>query len=151
LSIAADNLLDIDKVALPATDKPLVMVRLELHDSKGLLLSQNDYIVNPAEPNIYRSLDAMGESRVETKIVRREEREDAVILTVELRNRGENIALNLKTNVRSEATGEAILPAYASDGYFNLLPRERKILSVEIPKSVATSDMIVTHSGLNIE
>lgn len=150
LSIAADNLLDIDKVALPATDEPLVMVRLELHDSKGLLLSQNDYIVNPAEPNIYRSLDAMGESRVETKIVRREEREDAVILTVELRNRGENIALNLKANARSVSSSEAILPAYASDGYFNLLPRERRRLTIEVPRTAAEDDMTVTLSGLNI-
>lgn len=150
LSIAADNLLDIDKVALPATDESLVMVRLELHDSKGLLLSQNDYIVNPAEPNIYRSLDAMGESRVETKIVRREEREDAVIITVELRNRGENIALNLKANARSVSSGEAILPAYASDGYFNLLPRERRRLTIEVPRTAAEDDMTVTLSGLNI-
>ena len=151
LNIAADNLLDIEQVALPATSEPLVIIRLCLSDKQGNLISQNDYVVDPANPTVYRSLDVMGTSHVESKILRRSENDDAIILTVELRNRGENVALNLKTNVRSAATGEAILPAYASDGYFNLLPRERKRLTIEIPKSVATSDMIVTHTGLNIE
>ena len=151
LNIAADNLLDVEQVSLPSTDEPLVLIRLQLSDKQGTLISQNDYVVDPANPTVYRSMGVMGKSHVESKVVRRSENDDAIVLTVELRNRGENVALNLKTNVRSEATGEAILPAYASDGYFNLLPRERKILSVEIPKSVATSDMIVTHSGLNIE
>lgn len=151
LDIVADNLLDIEQVELPATDEPLVMIRLKLQDKQGRLLSENDYWVNPKEPTVYRSLDVIGKSRVESKILRRTESEDSVVLMVELRNRGENIALNLKTNVRSKATGEAILPAYASDGYFNLLPAERKRVSIEVPKEVAEEDMMVTFTGLNIE
>lgn len=151
LDIAANNLLDIEQVALPATDEPLVMVRLLLHDRHGKLLSENDYWVDPKEPTVYRSLDVIGKSRVESKILRQTTTDSATILTVELRNRGENAALNIKANVRSKATGEAVLPAYASDGYFNLLPRERKTITIEVPKSVYAGDMVVTLSALNAE
>lgn len=151
LTIAADNLLDIEQITLPATEEPLVMIRLALHDNRGKLLSTNDYWVDPAQPTIYRSMDAVGKSRVESKIIRQSEQDDAIIITTELRNRAENIAINIKANVRSKATGEAILPAYASDGYFNLLPGERRTLSIEVPKEVATDDMIITLTALNIE
>jgi hypothetical protein len=151
LNIVADNLLDIEQVELPAMDEPLVMIRLKLHDKQGKLLSENDYWVNPEEPTVYRSLDVIGKSRVESKILRCTQSEDSVVFVVELRNRGENVALNLKTNVRSKVTGEAILPAYASDGYFNLLPGEKKRVSIQVPRDVAEEDMTVTFTGLNLE
>lgn len=151
LNIVADNLLDIEQVELPTMDEPLVMIRLKLHDKQGKLLSENDYWVNPEEPTVYRSLDVIGKSRVESKILRCTQSEDSVVFVVELRNRGENIALNLKTNVRSKVTGESILPAYASDGYFNLLPGEKKRVSIQVPRDVAEEDMTVTFTGLNLE
>lgn len=151
LNITANNLLEVEQVDLPASDEPLVMIRLKLYNKQGKLLSENDYWVNPKEPTVYRSLDVIGKSHVESKIIHRKQDNESIVLDVELRNRGKNIALNLKTNVRSITTGEAILPAYASDGYFNLLPGEKKRISLEVPKAVAEENMTVTFTGLNIE
>ena len=36
-------------------------------------------------------------------------------------------------NLRDASTGEIILPAYFSDGYFHLLPGEKRIIEVSSP------------------
>ena len=69
---------------------------------------------------------------------------------MEVRNRSKNIALNLKSNVREAESDKAILPAYASEGYFHLLPNEKRVLTIEVPAKVATEDMRVDFSGLNL-
>ena len=42
-------------------------------------------------------------------------------------------AYAVKLNLKNLDTGETILPAYFSDGYFNLLPGEKKEISVDFP------------------
>ena len=51
----------------------------------------------------------------------------------EISNAGKSIALNLKLNLRDASTGEIILPAYFSDGYFHLLPGEKRIIEISAP------------------
>jgi hypothetical protein len=52
---------------------------------------------------------------------------------IEIYNAGRSIALNLKLNLRDASTGEIILPAYFSDGYFHLLPGEKRVIEVSSP------------------
>ena len=54
--------------------------------------------------------------------------------------------MNLKFNLRNPETGEIILPAYFSDGYFHLLPGEKRTLEV---RSASTG--AITVEGYNVD
>ena len=58
-------------------------------------------------------------------------------------------AISLKLNIRNAATGERILPAYVSDGYFHLLPGERRHVSLEFTPQDAEADVSV--EGYNVD
>ncbi len=66
---------------------------------------------------------------------------------VEVRNTGKVTAVAVKLNLRDGATGERILPAYISDGYFNLLPGERRVVTVEYSPR---KDVAVSAEGYNM-
>jgi hypothetical protein len=55
----------------------------------------------------------------------------------EITNISGNIALNLKFNLVNPENGEIILPAYFSDGYFHLIPGEKKTIEVHSPSTGA--------------
>jgi hypothetical protein len=51
----------------------------------------------------------------------------------EITNNSRNTALNLKFNLVNPENGEILLPAYFSDGYFHLLPGEKRVIEVHSP------------------
>lgn len=150
VDIAANAATDCAELTLPQVAESLTLIRLRLTDSKGLLLSENDYWIDAANPTHYASMDCVGKADISWRVVRKQQSAEATILTVEVRNRSKNIALNLKSNVREAESDKAILPAYASEGYFHLLPNEKRVLTIEVPAKVATNDMKVDFSGLNL-
>jgi hypothetical protein len=123
---------------------------LQLCDKKGKKISENDYWIDATNPTVYSSLDPIGTAAISWRVVSKQTDAAATTLTVEVRNKSKRIALNLKSNVRKADSNEAILPAYASDGYFHLLPGEKRILTIEVPAEVAQPDMRVDFSGLNL-
>lgn len=137
-------------IQMPAEAEGLTLVRLRLNDNKGKKLSENDYWVDATNPTIYSSLDPIGTATISWRIVSRQDTAEETTLTVEVRNKSKRIALNIKSNVREAESGKAILPAYASDGYFNLLPGQKRIITIEVPADKATTDMQVDFSGLNL-
>ena len=58
---------------------------------------------------------------------------------IEISNCSLHTAYNLKMNLVDRESGEIILPAYFSDGYFHLLPGEKKIVEVTCRKDGAVS------------
>lgn len=138
------------EISLPASAKGLTLIRLRLNDSKGKKLSENDYWVNATNPTVYSSLSPVGKAEISWRIVSRRADAAATTLTVEVRNKSKRIALNIKSNVRYADSDKAILPAYASEGYFHLLPGEKRTITIEVPADVATPDMRVEFSGLNL-
>ena len=54
-------------------------------------------------------------------------------LRFEVTNSSKTAAMNLKFNLCCPETGEIILPAYFSDGYFHLLPGEKRIIEMHSP------------------
>ena len=57
-------------------------------------------------------------------------------------------ALALKLTVREVDTDKRILPAYASDGYFNLLPGEKRTVTVEY---VSREEVAISAEGYNLK
>ena len=106
----------------------LYLVRLELRDDKGSVLSVNDYW-RTSDPSDYRQLDEL--RKADIRIVKRSSGNRT---TVEVVNRSSKIAAGIKLNAVNPTTGEIILPAYFSDGYFNLLPGEKRTIRVSLDK-----------------
>lgn len=59
------------------------------------------------------------------------------------------IAVGIKLNARWKDSNEIILPAYMSDGYFNLLPGETRVIEVEIPCTTG-KNIYISAEGLNV-
>lgn len=150
VDIAANAATDCCKLTLPQGAKSMTLIRLRLTDCKGTLLSDNDYWIDAANPTAYSSMECIGKSEISWRVTNKQKCENSTILTVEMRNKSKNIALNIKSNIRHSDSGIAILPIYASEGYFHLLPNEKRTLTIEIPDAVATDDMKVDFSGLNL-
>ncbi|MDP4188159.1 MAG: hypothetical protein Q8905_08940, partial [Bacteroidota bacterium] len=70
--------------------------------------------------------------------------------TFQLMNPSKLPAIGVKLNLRDLQTGEILLPAYFSEGYFTLLPGEKKQLRVEYPKFPG-KNIVIAVDGYNIE
>ncbi|GHT21710.1 glycosyl hydrolase [Bacteroidia bacterium] len=94
------------------------LVRLELKNQKGKTISTNDYWQGN-EAEIAPLLHSQG-----VVVQARNDASKRVLVTVA--NPTSKIAASIKLNAVDKTTGEIILPAYFSDGYFNLLPGETR-------------------------
>ncbi len=114
----------------------LRLVRLTLQDKSGKTVSLNDYWVDKTKDPNYLPLRKMGAANVE--IVRTTPKKDGTVL-VKLRNRSENIALGVKLNLQNKQNDDYILPAFFSDGFFNMLPGEEREVVLHNPTDLKTS------------
>lgn len=117
-------------LSIDEKNKPeLYLVRLELKDATGKVLSVNDYWkFNSSEA--YRKFNSLDNSKLK---IRQQQNNDTFF--IEIQNRSSTIAPFIKLNAVDKATGEIVLPAYFSDGYFNLLPGEKRIIKCTIDKN----------------
>lgn len=150
VDIAPNAVTTCAELSLPESANGLTLIRLQLTDHKGVLISGNDYLLDTASPKQYSSLDGIGKASIAWKTIKQEMNDNATIIVAEVRNTSKQIALNLKANIREAASEKAILPAYASDGYFHLLPGEKRRITIEIPATSCSDDMAVDFSALNL-
>ena len=109
------------------------MVRLTLSDRKGKVITVNDYMMRGEGVEDFTALNEVGKAEVKA---RRVSSKDG-LTRYEITNVSRNIAVNLKFNLYDQKTGEIILPAYFSDGYFHLLPGEKRTIEVHSPSAGA--------------
>ena len=119
------------------------ILRLLLTDIKGRTVSVNDYILKDKDTADYQSLNSVPQVRLKARSLKPSADGKQ---RFEVSNPDKNIAMNLKFNLRDRETGEIILPAYFSDGYFHLLPGEKRIIEVSSP-----SEGKISVEGYNIE
>lgn len=96
------------------------IVRLELF-ADGRRVSVNDYLRSPG--NDFTPLDALPAPRLRARKLSGS--------GFEIVNAGRTTAIAVKFNIRNAVTGEALLPAYISEGYINLLPGERRVVKFD--------------------
>ena len=73
---------------------------------------------------------------------------DGNVYEIVLRNNGNVPAIGIKLNVTDPSSGASVLPAYFSDGYFTLLPREKKAVRMELPDGISAE--LVSLYGYNV-
>lgn len=127
LDIAPEAVTQVTELDL-APDSRCTLLRLELL-SGGRTVSVNDYFL-PGEKSL-RDLNALPEGGLAASKVSVRSEGGKHHVTFRLRNTSGSMVVAVKLNARDSATGEAILPAYISDGYFNLLPGESRTLTAE--------------------
>ena len=150
ISPAANALSTAEEVIIPQDIDKLVLVRLQLKDSKGQLLSVNDYWYEKGLSCAPVSLGSVGPVHLQASVKRKMNAKDNRCI-VNMKNTSGRIAAFVKLNVVDAITGEPVLPAYTSEGYFNLLPGESKIVDIDLPESTSSDKLKLAVEQLNGE
>jgi Exo-beta-D-glucosaminidase Ig-fold domain len=126
----------------------VVLVKLELRDASGKLLSDNLYWLT-ADSASYRALGRLAPANLEAKAVSSRER-DNVRIRVTLTNRGNVAAIQSKLTLTNATDNSRILPAYYSDNYVSLLAGENKQIEIEYSTAAAKGAAQIGLRGWNI-
>ncbi|MCX7887409.1 MAG: glycoside hydrolase family 2, partial [Verrucomicrobiae bacterium] len=142
LDISANCAITLGKAPTPpSTNTTVWLLRLELR--ADTLLSRNDYWL-ATRPELLQSLDTLPRVSLKGQTETR-----GKWITVKLQNPSLTPAIMIRLTLRDPKTGTRILPAYYSDNYFNLLPGEPRIITIEAPKPSPDPPQVTAH-GWNI-
>ncbi|MFL6549285.1 MAG: glycosyl hydrolase 2 galactose-binding domain-containing protein [Povalibacter sp.] len=119
-------------VATHLAAQGLVIVKLELTDASGRLISENLYWQG-ADENAYRKLNQLPQQELKGSAVATASGQELKI-QVRVTNQGTKPALANKLTLIG-ANGERILPAFYSDNYLSLLPGESREVMISYPAS----------------
>lgn len=115
----------------------LYLARLELKDAKGKVLSVNDYWMTNGDKKSYEAINTLPSTTVIIKTISSKGK-----TWVEVSNPSKTLAVAVKLNVVDKNSKEILLPAYFSDGYINLLGGEKRLVELDIPKSITNYNIV---------
>lgn len=115
----------------------LYLARLELKDAKGKVLSINDYWMTNGDKKSYEAINTLPSTTVTIKTISNKGK-----TWVEVSNPSKTLAVAVKLNVVDKNSKEILLPAYFSDGYINLLGGEKRLIELDIPKSITNYSIV---------
>ncbi|HSZ60816.1 MAG TPA: LamG-like jellyroll fold domain-containing protein [Terriglobales bacterium] len=146
---AADDVTEgfnLDIASLLAQDA-MVLVKLELRNSSGEMVSENLYWVG-ADSASYRRLNRL--PVVALSLAATSSRSgDEIHLRIKLRNTGGVVSLANKLTLVNAADGSRVLPAYYSDNYVSLLPGEEREIEIEYGAKSANGAVQLALRGWN--
>jgi hypothetical protein len=127
----------------------VVLVKLEMKDESGKLLSDNLYwLAN--DDNQYRKLNDLASVKITASASSHIEQQETVV-ELKLTNGNATAALATKAVLLNPKSGVALLPAYFSDNYVTLLPGEAKTLTIRYPTQLAIGYPKISLRGWNVE
>ena len=124
------------------------LVRIRLAESNGTLLSQNDYWKRAGETADFRAFNKIASVSL-SALMEEKTAGKKTNVRFKLTNLSTAPAIGIKLNVKNKLNGELILPAYFSEGYFNLLPGETKEITVEYP--LVDTPIEIISEGYNVK
>ncbi|MFY9906512.1 MAG: glycoside hydrolase family 2, partial [Terriglobales bacterium] len=125
----------------------MVLVKLELRNSSGELVSENFYWLG-ADSAAYRHLNRLPVVALSLAATSARSGDD-VHLRIKLRNTGAVVSLANKLTLVNAADGSRVLPAYYSDNYVSLLPGESREIEIEYTAKSANGAVQVALRGWN--
>jgi hypothetical protein len=146
---APDSLTDGFKLDLAPLIPPdgVVLVKLELRNSSGDLVSDNLYWLATASSS-YRRLNRLAAPSLSFTAKSSHDGE-AIHVRVEIKNTGTVVSLATKLTLEN-ADASRILPAYYTDNYVSLLPGESRQIEIECPAKSATGPGQLAVRGWNL-
>jgi hypothetical protein len=145
ISVPANVKSDCFVADLPA--KGVYLARLTLLDEKGKVICENSYWKQLGETKDLLILNSLAQVKLRASILKKQNGS----ITFNVKNSSKTIAVSIKLNLRDKSTGKAILPAYFTDGYFNLLSAESKTIKVDYDPLLKSENLILTADGYNVE
>jgi exo-1,4-beta-D-glucosaminidase len=165
--VAADGVVKSFAIPEPAGITPTYFLSLQLFSSAGELISRNFYWLS-LKPDVldfsksewyytpqsdfadYTSLEDLPRAKLNTYYSVNPEKEDvAAFVTVE--NPGKGLALAVRLRLLKGKDGTEILPAFWDDNYFELLPGEKRTVTVKIRKiDLPGVKPVVAVDGFNV-
>ncbi|MFA7421304.1 MAG: sugar-binding domain-containing protein [Melioribacteraceae bacterium] len=131
---------------MPANLPEVFLARLTLSDTRGKVLSRNDYWKTSSKNGDYKKLNTLGQAVIKGKQIELNKKEHKLKFVLE--NTSNEIAIAVKLNL-TDKENKVILPAYFSDGYFNLLPNEKREVTV-VCDQIQNKSFKVRASGYNL-
>jgi beta-galactosidase/beta-glucuronidase len=125
------------------------LVRLVLASSQGTVISVNDYWKTSSHDVNYDIFNKLPKAQVILGSLQKVKNSMGHEYVVQLENKAQVPAIGIKLNIKDIKTGDLMLPAYFSDGYFNLLPGESRLIRLESPVDLSDDVQVVT-DGYNI-
>lgn len=123
--------------------KGLYLLRLTIGKNKNDV-SINDYWINTSGEICRNSLFSIGSANVAV-LIKKINNDNTIIEVV---NKSNRLAVGIKLSLKDIAKDEYILPVIFSEGYFNLLPGERRMLKLD--KKLEKNQLVVVE-GLNVD
>jgi len=130
----------IDNAAMPSN----YLVRLWIKDKKGNVMAANEYWKSNEATGHFKSFNQLPPVSVSSKVTRPANGQ----VIIELENKTKNPAIGVKLDALDKAD-QILLPAYFSDGYFTLLPKEKRTIVLEIANRDAINKIQI--SGYNLK
>jgi hypothetical protein len=130
------------------TPDAVLLVKLELRNSSGELVSENFYWLG-AESSSYRRLNRLPPASLSVT-AKSTRAGDDIHLQVEMRNTGTVASLEDKLTLLNASDGSRILPAYYSDNYVSLLPGESRAIEITYPAKAASGAAQLGLRGWNL-
>ena len=143
-AIAANGVTPVT-VLEPLAGDPDHLLRLELF-VKGRRVSVNDYLRSAKRD--FTALNEVAVPTLRARLLGSGSKDGSRRVRIEVTNTASTTALAVKFNVRKAGSGEAILPAYISEGYIHLLPGEKRIVEAEFPSADAA---VFSAEGYNFD
>lgn len=143
--IAANGLTPALQAVVPE-NQPCYLVRLELYVG-GKRVSVNDYLRSPDRN--FTALNEVAPTRLRARRIAQQHDGNNTKMRFEVSNPSATTALAVKFNIRDSRTGEAVLPAYISEGYIHLLPGEKRMVEAEYTSP--GDNIVLSAEGYNVE
>jgi len=115
-NVDANIAIKLIKAQFPTTLSGVYLVRLKLMDVDNRLLSQNDYWKTFGNTKNFLAFNTLPKAKITIKKLAGNQ--------YSITNNAKTMAIAVKLNMVDTSTQQIILPAYFSNGYFNLLPGE---------------------------
>ena len=128
MNVETNNLTYCFTPEFPKNLPDVYLVRLSLKDKNGKLISQNDYWKSNNSNNEFKEFNSLPSIQLsgKAKIISSVKRNEIAITLV---NKSETPAIGVNLEL-IDNNGKVLLPAYFSNGYFNMLPGEIKQIQI---------------------
>lgn len=145
VNLPANNKTEIAQAALNDAALPdNYLVRLFMKDQGGKEIASNEYWKAKESVGHFKAFNSLPAAALSCDI----SSSDTGIFSIELNNTTPNPVIGIKLDALDKA-GQILLPAYFSDGYFTLLPNEKKIILLNMQGKRGFEQLKI--SGYNID